>query len=163
MASLNKCIFIGNLTRDPELQYTPKGTAVARLGIAVNHVYFNSNDEKCEEVLFLDCDAWGKTAEIANEYLKKGSQVCFEGRLKLDSWEDKQTGDKRYKHKLIVEKLVMLGSTGGGKNPDDDDDPRGSSYRQSSGQSSSPPARPSTPPPKKHDPDLDPPEDDIPF
>jgi single-strand DNA-binding protein len=122
----------------------------------MNHVYYRGDsDEKVEEVCFVDCEAWGRTAEIANEYLKKGSQVCLEGRLKLDTWDDKQTGEKRYKHKLIVEKLIMVGS--GGHKPDDSADPRGSSHRKQ------PPQKPTHQPPKR-DPDLDPPEDDeIPF
>lgn len=151
MASLNHCTFMGHLTRDPELKYTPKGTAVASFGIAMNHVYKNAAEEKMEEVCFVDCEAWGRTAEIAGEYLKKGDATLLVGRLKLDQWDDKQSGQKRSKHKLVIEELRLLGGNKG-RQPDDKDDPRPAK-----------PERPSTPA-KPKDPDLDPvQEDDIPF
>src|SRR5947208_9510646 len=95
MASFNKVILLGNLTRDPEVRYTPKGTAVADLGLGVNRTYTADNGEKREEVTFVDVTFWGRTAEVAGEYLKKGRPVFVEGRLQLDSWDDKTSGQKR--------------------------------------------------------------------
>src|SRR5213595_2559315 len=114
MASFNKVILLGNLTRDPEVRYTPKGSAVADLGIAVNRQYTLENGEKREEVTFVDVTFWGRTAEVAGEYLKKGRPVFIEGRLQLDTWDDKQSGQKRSKLKVIGETMQMLGSPRGG-------------------------------------------------
>ena len=110
MASVNKTILIGNLTRDVELKFTPKGTAIAQVGLALNHVYKTESGEKREEVTFVDVELWGKTAELAGQYLKKGSQVYFEGRLKMDSWDDKATGQKRSKLKIVADTMQFLGS-----------------------------------------------------
>lgn len=112
MASFNKVILLGNLTRDPEVRYTPKGSAVADLGLAVNRQYTLDNGEKREEVTFIDVTFWGRTAEIAGEYLKKGRPIFIEGRLQLDTWDDKQSGQKRSKLKVIGETMQMLGSRG---------------------------------------------------
>jgi single-strand DNA-binding protein len=112
MASFNKVILLGNLTRDPEVRYTPKGSAVADLGVAVNRQYTLDNGEKREEVTFIDVTFWGRTAEVAGEYLKKGRPVFIEGRLQLDTWDDKQSGQKRSKLKVIGETMQMLGSRG---------------------------------------------------
>src|SRR2546430_17356087 len=109
MASFNKVILLGNLTRDPEVRYPPKGSAVCDLGIAVNRVYTTDSGERREEVTFVDVTLWGRTAEIAGEYLKKGRPVFIEGRLQLDSWDDKQTGQKRSKLKVIGESMQLLG------------------------------------------------------
>jgi single-strand DNA-binding protein len=116
MASFNKVILLGNLTRDPEVRYTPKGTAVTELGMAVNRVYTAENGEKREETTFVDVTLWGRTAEIAGEYLKKGRPVFIEGRLQLDTWDDKTSGQKRSKLKVVGEGLQLIGSrpTGGG-------------------------------------------------
>src|SRR5204863_315342 len=114
MASFNKVILLGNLTRDPEVRYTPKGTAVTDLGLAVNRTYTADNGEKREEVTFVDVTFWGRTAEVAGEYLKKGRPVFVEGRLQLDSWDDKQSGQKRTKLKVIGENMQMLGAPRGG-------------------------------------------------
>ena len=114
MASFNKVILLGNLTRDPEVRYTPKGTAVTDLGLAVNRTYTADNGEKREEVTFVDVTFWGRTAEVAGEYLKKGRPVFVEGRLQLDSWDDKTSGQKRTKLKVIGENMQMLGSPRGG-------------------------------------------------
>src|ERR1043166_1052899 len=113
MASYNKVFLLGNLTRDPEVRYTPKGSAVADLGIAVNRQYTLDNGEKREEVTYVDVTFWGRTAEIAGEYLKKGRPVFIEGRLQLDTWDDKQSGQKRSKLKVIGETMQMLGSRSG--------------------------------------------------
>ena len=114
MASFNKVILLGNLTRDPEVRYTPKGTAVTELGMAVNRVYTAENGEKREETTFVDVTLWGRTAEIAGEYLKKGRPVLIEGRLQLDTWDDKQSGQKRSKLKVVGEGLQLIGSRPGG-------------------------------------------------
>jgi single-strand DNA-binding protein len=114
MASFNKVILLGNLTRDPEVRYTPKGTAVTELGMAVNRVYTAENGEKREETTFVDVTLWGRTAEIAGEYLKKGRPVFIEGRLQLDTWDDKQSGQKRSKLKVVGEGLQLLGGRPGG-------------------------------------------------
>src|SRR5213594_1940826 len=109
MASFNKVILLGNLTRDPEVRYTPKGSAVADLGIAVNRQYTLENGEKREETTFVDVTFWGRTAEVAGEYLKKGRPVLIEGRLQLDTWDDKQSGQKRSKLKVVADGLQLIG------------------------------------------------------
>jgi single-strand DNA-binding protein len=126
MASFNKVILLGNLTRDPEVRYTPKGTAVTDLGLAVNRTYTADNGEKREEVTFVDVTFWGRTAEVAGEYLKKGRPVFVEGRLQLDSWDDKQSGQKRTKLKVIGENMQMLGAPRGGGSGGGGDDEGGS-------------------------------------
>src|SRR5947208_4229549 len=103
MASFNKVILLGNLTRDPEVRYTPKGSAVCDLGVAVNRQYTLDSGEKREEVTFVDVVLWSRLAEIAGEYLKKGRPVFIEGRLQLDTWDDKQSGQKRSKLRVIGE------------------------------------------------------------
>ena len=132
MASFNKVILLGNLTRDPEVRYTPKGSAVADLGIAVNRQYTLENGEKREEVTFVDVTFWGRTAEVAGEYLKKGRPVFIEGRLQLDTWDDKQSGQKRSKLKVIGETMQMLGSPrgGGAANGGDEGDRAGAPANQ---------------------------------
>ena len=113
MASFNKVILAGNLTRDPELRYTPKGTAVARLGIACNRKWKSETGELKEEVTFVDVDAFGKTAETIGQYLKKGRPILIEGRLRYDTWEDKQTKQKRSKLGVVLENFQFLDSGGG--------------------------------------------------
>jgi single-strand DNA-binding protein len=110
MASHNRVILLGNLTRDIELRHTPAGTAVTDISIAVNDKRKNANGEWVDEVTYVDITLWGRTAEVANEYLHKGSQIFVEGRLKLDSWE--ADGQKKYKLRVIGEKMQMLGSRG---------------------------------------------------
>jgi single-strand DNA-binding protein len=114
MASFNKVILLGNLTRDPEVRYTPKGSAVCDLGIAVNRVYTTEGGERREEVTFVDVVLWARLAEIAGEYLKKGRPVFIEGRLQMDSWDDKQTGQKRTKLRVVGESMQLLGGRPGG-------------------------------------------------
>jgi len=114
MASFNRVILLGNLTRDPELRYLANGTAVTDIGLAVNERRKNANGEWVEETTFIDVTLWGRTAEIAGEYLTKGSPTLIEGRLKLDSWDDKQTGQKRSKLKVVCDRLQLLGSRQGG-------------------------------------------------
>lgn len=115
MASFNKVILVGNLTRDPDLRTTPGGASVAEIGLAVNRSWFdkNSNSRK-EEVTFVDVTLWGRTAEVASEYLTKGRPVLIEGRLQLDQWDDKESGQKRSKLKVVGENMTMLGSRGEG-------------------------------------------------
>jgi single-strand DNA-binding protein len=152
MASFNKVILLGNLTRDPEVRYTPKGTAVTELGMAVNRVYTAENGEKREDTTFVDVTLWGRTAEIAGEYLKKGRPVFIEGRLQLDTWDDKQSGQKRSKLKVVGEGLQLLGGRpGGGGGGGGDEESSGGSSRSS---------RPA-PPPKAAPPAPD--DDEIPF
>lgn len=114
MASLNKVMLIGNLTRDPEVRYTPKGSAVCDIGLAVNRVYSSESGEKVEEVTFVDVVLWSKLAELAGKYLHKGRPVFIEGRLQMDSWEDKQTGQKRTRLRVVGEQMQFLGSPQGG-------------------------------------------------
>ena len=114
MASYNKVMLIGNLTRDPEIKYTPKGTAIAVFGLATNRSYTLESGEKREEVTFVDCEAYARLAEIIGEYCKKGKPIFVEGRLKLDTWDDKTSGQKRSKMKVIVEVMQLLGSRDGG-------------------------------------------------
>ncbi|VAX42324.1 Single-stranded DNA-binding protein [hydrothermal vent metagenome] len=113
MASFNKVILMGNLTRDPEVRYIPSGSAVTDIGLAVNRTWFDkASNTKKEDVTFVDVTLWGRTAEIAGEYLSKGRPVLIEGRLQMDSWEDRETGQKRSKLKVIGEQMTMLGSKG---------------------------------------------------
>ncbi|TLD71102.1 single-stranded DNA-binding protein [Phragmitibacter flavus] len=119
MASYNKVMLIGNLTRDPEIRYTPKGSAVADLGLAVNRVYTTENNERREEVTYIDVVLWSRLAELAGQYLSKGRAVFIEGRLQMDTWEDKQTGQKRSKIRVVGETMQFIdskrdGDEGGG-------------------------------------------------
>ena len=118
MASFNKIILVGNLTRDPVLRYLPSQMAVVDFGLAVNHKYRTKNGEDREEVCFVDCSVFGKGAEVVNQYCTKGKQLLVEGRLKYDTWEDKQGGGKRSKHSVMVDNFQLLGgprdSAGGG-------------------------------------------------
>lgn len=113
MASYNRVILVGNLTRDPELRYIPSGTAVAEVGLAVNDRRKNASGEWVEETTFVDVTLWARTAEVASEYLSKGSPVLIEGRLKLDTWQTND-GQKRSKLKVVCERMQMLGGRGGG-------------------------------------------------
>jgi single-strand DNA-binding protein len=109
MANFNKVILAGNLTRDPDLRYTPKGMAIAKFGLAVNRVWKSETGENKEEVTFVDIDAFGKQAETISQYLKKGSPLLVEGRLRLDQWDDKQTGQKRSRLGVVLESFQFLG------------------------------------------------------
>ncbi len=119
MASYNRVILMGNLTRDVELRYTPSGTPVTEIGLAVNDRRKNQNGEWVDETTFVDVTFWGRTAEVASEYLSKGSPVFVEGRLKLDTWE--KDGQKNYKLRVVCDRMQLLGSRGDG--------PRGPSQR----------------------------------
>ena len=149
MASFNKVILAGNLTRDPELRYTPKGTAVARIGIACNRKWKSETGEMKEEVTFVDVDAFGRQAETLAQYMKKGSPLLVEGRLKLDQWDDKQSGQKRSKLGVVVEGFQFLG--GGNRGEGGGEAPR------------RPSAPSAAPAPSSSDSDAPPPDDDVPF
>jgi single-strand DNA-binding protein len=134
MPSLNKVMLMGNLTRDPELRYTPKGQAVTDVGLAVNRKYKVENEMR-EEVTFVDVTFWGKQAEVVCQWMKKGRPLFVEGRLQMDTWDDKQTGKKMYKMRVIGEDFQFLGGKdsgsggGGGSSASDSgdyDEPRGS-------------------------------------
>jgi single-strand DNA-binding protein len=157
MANLNKVMLIGNLTRDPELRYTPKGTAVAEFGLAINRVWYNEQKQKQEETTFVDCTLWARQAEIAQQYLTKGSPVYIEGRLSLDTWDDKATGQKRSKIKVVGEAIQLLGSKNhsGAGAPSPQGGPQASSAPH---QRSGPPQGASAAPPEEFQE-----EDDIPF
>jgi single-strand DNA-binding protein len=117
MANVNRVILIGNLTRDPQLKYLPSQTAVAEFGLATNRKFKSATGEDREEVCFVDCTAFGKAGEIINQYCQKGKQLYIEGRLKFDSWEDKQGGGKRSKLSVVVENFQFLGGRDGAGGP----------------------------------------------
>lgn len=114
MPSFNKVILAGNLTRDPELRYTPKGTAVVQLGLAINRHWKDESGNDKEEVTFVDVNAFGRLAEVISQYLKKGRPILIEGRLKLDQWDDRQTNQKRSRLTVVLESFQFLDSGGGG-------------------------------------------------
>lgn len=136
MPDLNKVFLAGNLTRDPELKYIPSGTAVCKLGIAVSRKYRTKDGELREETSFINVEAWAKTAEYCGENLKKGAPIVVEGRLKMDSWEDKTSGQKRTAIKVSADRIQQL------------------SWEDRGGRSGAPAPRPIEEPV---------PEDDIPF
>lgn len=138
MANYNRIILAGNLTRDPQLKYLPSQMAVVDFGLAVNHKFKTRDGQDREEVLFIDCSCFGKGAEVINTYCQKGKPILVEGRLKYDTWEDKQGGGKRSKHSVIVDNFQFLGGRG-------DSAPGGGapSYDEAGGPGpSQPPARP---------------------
>ncbi len=181
MASFNKVILMGNLTRDPQLRYTPSQMAVADFGIAVNDKFTTKSGEKREDVCFVDITAWGKQAEVINQYFQKGKPILLEGRLKYDTWEDKQGGGKRHKLTVTLDSFSFVGTGpgggaggGGGGNyeqgagPGDFDE----APQRSAPRSSAPPQRgPQRPAPRQQQPPAEQPygdeqqfkEDDIPF
>lgn len=114
MANLNKVMLIGNLTADPEVRQTPRGNSLTELRLAVNRVSSGQNEgERREETTFLDVTCWGRTGEVAAQYLSKGRPVFIEGRLQMDTWEDKQTGQRRSRIRIIAENLQLLGGRDG--------------------------------------------------
>ena len=119
MVNYNKVMLMGNLTRDVELKYTPNNQAVANIGLAVNRRFRTRDGEDREETTFVDCEAWGRVAEVMNQYLSKGRPVFVEGRLKLDQWQDKD-GNNRSKMRVVVENFQFLDSRGGGGNSSGD-------------------------------------------
>jgi single-strand DNA-binding protein len=158
MASYNRVILMGNLTRDPELRYTPTGIPVSEAGLAVNERYKNANGELVDETTFVEVTFWRRNAEVVCEYLNKGSPVLIEGRLKLDSWEGKD-GEKRSKLRVVCDRMQMLGGKPGGGGPAEGGTrPVPRSQPQPQYSQSAPPRDEFEPPP----PDA-PPADDIPF
>ena len=129
MPNFNKVLLMGNLTREPELRATPSGTAVCQFGLAVNRIYNNSNGERQEETTFVDVEAWGRQAETISKYVTKGNPLFIEGRLKLDTGENKE-GEKRSKMKVVLENMQLISQRG-----------EGGGYSQSE---SAPPARASS-------------------
>ncbi|MEY2428710.1 MAG: single-strand DNA-binding protein [Verrucomicrobiota bacterium] len=113
MANFNKVILAGNLTRDPEMRYTPKGHAVTKIGMAINRTWKNEAGETKEEVTFVDVEAWGRQGEVIAQYMKKGRPFLVEGRLKLDQWEDKNTKQKQSKLKVVLESFSFIDSNRG--------------------------------------------------
>ncbi len=154
MASFNKVILMGNLTRDPDLRFTGKGIAIAKIGLAMNRVWRTETGETKEEVTFVDIDAFGKQAETLGKYCKKGSPLLVEGRLRLDSWDDKQTGQKRSRLGVVLESFRFVGPASGAR-PEAAPDTT---------QRAAAPA-PAQEPPPSVPPDMEapPPEDDVPF
>ncbi|MBH31404.1 MAG: single-stranded DNA-binding protein [Candidatus Marinimicrobia bacterium] len=118
MPNYNKVVLMGNLTRDPEVRYTSNGTAIAKLGMAINRYWRNQEGQQQEETTFVDVDAFGKQAETIGQYLKKGRPIMIECRLKLDQWDDKQTGQKRSKLGVVLENFQFLDSRGDGGGED---------------------------------------------
>lgn len=178
MASYNKVQLIGNLTRDPEMKYTGKGTAVANTALAINENYTDDSGQKMESTIFIDITAWQRTAEILCEYCKKGSLIFVEGKLKMDSWDDKQTGAKRTKITVTVLTLQLIGGReaggegGGNRGGQGGGYEEGGEHQHGGGQQQqrqqtggggfkkSPPPQRNRPP---ADPDLSDEGDDIPF
>lgn len=155
MASVNKVMMLGRLTRDPELRYTPKGTAVCDLGVALNRTWTDPGGEKKEEVTFVDVTAWSRTAELCAQYLKKGRQVFIEGRLKLDQWE--QEGAKKSKLTVVADQVTFVdggqGGAGGGREYSSEGSEgggggarRSGGYQQRGPSSNRGPQRPANPP-----------------
>jgi single-strand DNA-binding protein len=160
MANLNKVMLIGNVTRDPEIKYTPQGRAVTDLGIAVNRTYSTESGERREETTYVDVTLWGRTAETAGEYCKKGRAVYIEGRLQLDTWEDKTSGQKRSKLRVVGDNYQLLdrrrdgGEEGGGSERPMRREGGEGGYSSSRQEAPRQASRPSAPPIE---------EDDIPF
>jgi single-strand DNA-binding protein len=167
MANVNKVILIGNVTRDPEVKFTSKGSAVTDVGLAINRNYTLDSGEKREETTFVDVELWGRLAEIAGEYAKKGRPIYIEGRLRMDSWEDKASGQKRSRMKVVGENLQLLGgrpegsssgrpaSSGGGSHYSGGQGGDHESHDAPPPRRSAPPSRPVTPGTEA--------DDDIPF
>lgn len=165
MPNLNKVMLIGNLTRDPEIRYTPKGTAVTDIGMAINRNYTTDDGDRREETTFVDVTFWGRQAEVIGEYMKKGRPMYIEGRLQLDQWEDKNSGQQRSRLKVVGDNFQFLGGRddgGGGGQP---------SYQQQPAQQAAPPqqqAPPQQAPPQQQAPQqnyepIQDDDDDIPF
>jgi len=154
MANYNKVILMGNLTRDPELRYTPKGTAVARLGLAINRRWRSETGEEREEVTFVDVDAWGRQAEVIGQYLRKGRPIFIEGRLRLDQWEDKTTHQKKSRLCVVLESFQFVDSGNRGETPAGNEP----------GRVQRPAAAPAANAPTPPEPEVPPiEEDDVPF
>jgi single-strand DNA-binding protein len=164
MANLNKVLLMGNLTRDPEVRYTPKGTAIANIGLAINRRWTTETGEQKEEATFVDIEVWGRQAETANQYLKKGSPLFVEGRLRLDQWDDKESGQKRSKLKIVCEHFQFIGAPRGGGNFQEGGEGESAPRPQSARPPSRPASRPAaSPPPADEQTASGEGEDNIPF
>jgi single-strand DNA-binding protein len=177
MASFNKVLLMGNLTRDPQLKYLPSQTAVVEFGIACNRKFRTANGEDKEEVTYVDITSFGKQAEVINQYFQKGKPIFIEGRLKFDSWEDKQGGGKRSKLTVVVENFQFVGGRdgggGGGGGGGGSYDQGGGGYEDAPPRRSGPPQQrgPQRGPQQQQRPQQEPPfseeqqfkDDDIPF
>ena len=153
MANFNKVILAGNLPRDPELRYTPKGTAIAKIGLAINRTWKTETGETKEEVTFVDVDAFGRTAEVISQYLKKGRPILMEGRLRYETWDDKQTNAKRSKLGVVLENFQFLDS---GRTEAGSAAPEATRTRPAAAPNAAPPAGPESEAPE-------PEQDDVPF
>jgi single-strand DNA-binding protein len=140
MASFNKVILAGNLTRDPELRYTPKGTAVAQITLAISRTWKSESGESKEEVSFVDIEIWGRQAEVIAQYMRKGRPLLVEGRLKQDKWEDKTTHQKQSKLKVVLESFSFIDS-----NRPESGAPPSEAPRRPAPASAAPPAKPAEP------------------
>ena len=145
MANYNRIVLVGNLTRDPQLKYLPSQMAVVEFGMAVNHKFRTRDGQDREEVLFIECACFGKGAEIINNYCHKGGQLLVEGRLKYDTWEDKQGGGKRSKHSVVVDNFQLLGGPRGAGGGAGGGQQQGG-YEEDSGGGTPPQRTPSRPP-----------------
>ncbi len=164
MAGFNKVILLGNLTRDPELRVTPRGTPICQFGLAVSRQYKDDTGQTREEANFFDIEAWGKQGELISKYMTKGRPIFVEGRLKYDQWEDKATGQKRSKIKIVLETFQFVGGREGGAG--------GGGYQQGAAAGEefeqSAPAERHTPPPRAPRAPQPPPagdniDEDVPF
>lgn len=160
MASLNKVMLIGNLTRDPELRVTPKGTAICQFGLAVNRQFKDESGATRDETTFVDIEAWGKQGETVAKYLTKGRPLFVEGRLKLDTWDDKTTGQKRSKMKIVLENFQFLGGREAGEGAQKTSAPTGEEGVDQTIERHTPPARSSTTPTPPPQDNID---EDVPF
>ncbi|MDB2673321.1 single-stranded DNA-binding protein [Akkermansiaceae bacterium] len=167
MANVNKVMLLGNITRDLEVRYTPKGTAVCDLGMAVNRIRTGDNGERIEEVTYVDVTLWGRQAELAGQYLSKGRSVFIEGRLQLDQWDDKTTGQKRSRLRVVGENMQFIGGQGGGGNQGGGNQGGGAPRQQAAPPQQQP--QQSSPPPQSNQggaaaaDSFDNDDDDIPF
>lgn len=152
MANLNRVLLIGNLTRDPELRVTPKGSSICQFGLAVNRTFKDGAGQQREETTFIDIEAWGRQGEVISKYCTKGRPLFVEGRLRFDSWEDKNSGQKRSRLSVVLENFQFIG----GRN---DDQPGPASSGGPSVERNSPPPRQAAPPAAADD-NLD---EDVPF
>ena len=162
MASFNKVMLMGNLTRDPQMKFLPSQTAICEIGLACNRKFKTASGEDREEVLFVDCTAFGRTAEVINQYCQKGKPIFIEGRLKYDSWEDKNGGGKRNKITVVIDTFQFIGGrddaggNSGGGGGGNDYARGGDDYGDEGGGGGRPqqraPARRSAPPPRREAP-----------
>lgn len=154
MANLNRVLLIGNLTRDPELRVTPKGTSICQFGLAVNRTFKDGAGQSREETTFIDIEAWGRQGEVISKYCSKGRPLFVEGRLRFDQWEDKNSGQKRSRLSVVLENFQFIGGRGDGEGENGGGGGAGASPERHS-----PPPRAPKPAPAQED-NLD---EDVPF